>query len=433
MKKIPRLFRLLRPWEKGVFFGLLAVILFSALMLVRGFYLEKMIRIPAEGGTLIEGILDNPDKISAATERLTQSGLLRFDSNGNLMPDLAERWEISADAKQFKFYLRKDVDAPRVALLFASLKELKNLGEIKSGEGNVIEVNLYQPYGSFLKLATLPFYPVGPYQISQKNKAEITFEANDNYYLGRPYLKKIIFRIYQDQAKLDADLKRHAIMAGLSDYQGPAFNHFNFPLARRLILFFNLDSEALKDKTLRGQLKNGEATGKDLSLNLFTLSTFKKEAEEIKQKFESRGVKIEIFYHDAEELQKEIIPKRSYDLLLYGVDFGPDSDDYYPFFHSSQIGANGLNLASFNNKSADKLLEEMRKTSDETARQQKLGEFAKILDSEVPVIMVEQYQAGYTIRDMVGGVNMVKGINESDRFAEVWNWYIKTKKIRSKN
>lgn len=400
-------------------------------MIARGSYLQAMTKAPAEGGTLTEGIINNPEKIKETTEKLTQSGLLRYDSNGNLTADLAEKWEVSKDAKNFKFYIRNGFEAPRVALLFASLKEVKDLGDIRAGDNNLIEINLFQPYGGFLKLATLPFYPIGPYQVSQKNKSEITFESNKNYYLGKPYIQKIILKIYQDQAKLDADLKRHAIMSGVSDYQGPAFNHFEFPIAKRLFLFFNLDNENLKDKATRQKLAKSEPLGKDLTLNLYTLSSFQKEAEDIKNQFEKSGVKVEIFYHDAVDLQNEIVPKRGYDLILYGIDFGVDSDDYYPFFHSSQIGTNGLNLADFNNKNADKLLEDMRKTTDDNLRQQKLNEFLNLINDELPAILVREYKVNYAIRDMVGGVNIAKGVNESDRFSEVWLWYLKTKKVRA--
>lgn len=40
---------------------------------------------------------------------LLYNGLIRFDIEGNLMPDLAERWEISPDGTEYTFHLRRNV------------------------------------------------------------------------------------------------------------------------------------------------------------------------------------------------------------------------------------------------------------------------------------------------------------------------------------
>jgi ABC-type transport system substrate-binding protein len=59
-------------------------------------------------------------------------------------------------------------------------------------------------------------------------------------------------------------------------------------------------------------------------------------------------------------------------------------DDYYQVFHSSQIGNRGANYVGFNNKKADKLLEQIRRTLDDNKRIALSREFHKLLYDEQP-------------------------------------------------
>lgn len=49
------------------------------------------------------------DNISATICRHVFEGLVEFDEKLNLMPALAERWEVSSDGTVYTFYLRKGV------------------------------------------------------------------------------------------------------------------------------------------------------------------------------------------------------------------------------------------------------------------------------------------------------------------------------------
>ena len=86
-------------------------------------------------------------------------------------------------------------------------------------------------------------------------------------------------------------------------------------------------------------------------------------ARNIVEKWAKNGVKINLDVKDNVSLQKTVIPKRDYDLLLYGLDYGEDPDPY-PFWHSSQIKDDGKNLSNFKNVKADKLLEAARQEFD---------------------------------------------------------------------
>lgn len=74
---------------------------------------------PAVGGEYTEGIVGAPHLVNPIFAplnetdmdlvRLVYSGLLRYDGSGNLVPDLATEYQVSADRKTYTFTLRKGV------------------------------------------------------------------------------------------------------------------------------------------------------------------------------------------------------------------------------------------------------------------------------------------------------------------------------------
>ena len=68
-------------------------------------------------------------------------------------------------------------------------------------------------------------------------------------------------------------------------------------------------------------------------------------------------------------INNEVIKTRQFDALFYGQVMGADPDPY-AFWHSSQTGESGFNIANFASKEADKLLEDARVISDKGKRQE---------------------------------------------------------------
>jgi peptide/nickel transport system substrate-binding protein len=148
--------------------------------------------------------------------------------------------------------------------------------------------------------------------------------------------------------------------------------------------------------------------------------------EEIKKYWEEINIKTEISLIDSAELKK-VIEEKSYEVLLYGEIIGFDPDPY-PFWHSSQNKVSGLNLSGFNNEEADKLLEEARVTTDKIIREEKYKKFQEILTKEKPAIFLYQPLYSYTVDKNIKGVKIDKVVSPADRFSNVEDWYVKTKK-----
>lgn len=98
------------------FFVLCAVI--SGLTILSHWNRSYMVSAPAGGGSLTEGIVGTPrfiNPVLATTDAdkdltaLIYSGLLRIGKNGELEPDLAEKYEISPDGLSYTFTLKENL------------------------------------------------------------------------------------------------------------------------------------------------------------------------------------------------------------------------------------------------------------------------------------------------------------------------------------
>jgi ABC-type transport system substrate-binding protein len=166
----------------------------------------------------------------------------------------------------------------------------------------------------------------------------------------------------------------------------------------------------------------------------FTLVTgdeeiLKKTAQILKEQWEKIGFEIEIKTYDLATLEREILRKKDYDALLFGIllKFSPDP---FPFWHSSQRGELGLNLANYNNRDVDKLLEEIRKTQSESERKEKLEKFQEILISDSPAIFLFNPYYVYVVSSEIQGLpkNNIFLADSSKRFLNIQDWYLKTKR-----
>ena len=225
------------------------------------------------------------------------------------------------------------------------------------------------PFSPFLYTSTEPIFSYGPYKITKEEKTQITLEAEKNYWKGRSHIQKIIIKLYPDQPSLMKAAKNGDLMGYLTeskdDYRPENFTSYEMTLPRELDLFFNLSRDSLKNGDVRRNLRDYKPLDQDYSFTLVTSEnpTNVRMAEEIKNRWKNLRATINIKTYNNIELQKDVIPKRDYDILLYGLDYGPDPDPY-PFWHSSQMTETGKNLSNFSNKTADKLLEDARQTFD---------------------------------------------------------------------
>jgi len=148
---------------------------------------------------------------------------------------------------------------------------------------------------------------------------------------------------------------------------------------------------------------------------------------EIKEYWKDIGVFAELKIVESQDIENDVLKNRDYDCLVYGEIIGSDPDPY-PFWHSSQNKYPGLNLAIFSNEEVDKLLEDARQTIDLQKRKDKYIHFQNILVQELPAIFLYSPTYSYILNSKIKGFDVSKIFLPCDRFSNITDWYIETKR-----
>ncbi|PIT90118.1 hypothetical protein COU23_00180 [Candidatus Kuenenbacteria bacterium CG10_big_fil_rev_8_21_14_0_10_36_11] len=212
------------------------------------------------------------------------------------------------------------------------------------------------------------------------------------------------------------------IFSGMIGYH-PNIKKYNFNPTEAEAL---LDAAGYLQKQGEPSRKKGEA---ELKITLTTVNKAENAsvAGLISKMWLALGIKVQLNLVDANQI-KDIIKNRSFEVLLFGEILGADPDPY-PFWHSSEAGSTGLNLANFINKDADKLLEDARKSFDPTVRHEKYVQFQNILAENLPAIFLYTPQYVYPITGEIKGIETQNITTPAGRFCNIENWYVKTKRV----
>lgn len=165
----------------------------------------------------------------------------------------------------------------------------------------------------------------------------------------------------------------------------------------------------------------------------FSISTsdapeLRQTAEILRDKWKQIGVDVTIKVFEGGNLNQNVIKPRKYDALLFGQVINRDLD-LYAFWHSSQIADPGLNIALYGNKAADKFLEEMRITLDLDKRLQNYAAFANLVRSDMPAAFLYVPDFIYVVPKKISGLEFGHIAASSERFSNIFSWYINTDKI----
>jgi ABC-type transport system substrate-binding protein len=150
--------------------------------------------------------------------------------------------------------------------------------------------------------------------------------------------------------------------------------------------------------------------------------------EKITDTFNQLGIKTELQIHDSNELTSTVIRPREYEAILFGNVINRDLD-YYAFWHSSQRNDPGLNLASYTSIDSDKALESARNSVDTEEKIPLLQKFEKEVINDTPAVFLYSPDFIYIVPQILKAQFPQIIVTSSDRFAEVYNWYIETETV----
>lgn len=199
-------------------------------------------------------------------------------------------------------------------------------------------------------------------------------------------------------------------------------------------LGFNRDGAAALLDQAGWMLQSGQQyrtkNGQQLKLNLVYENSpeFSRIVQQLQKQWADVGVNLTTEAVEKGKDTTKLVDEHDYDVLLYGINIGPDPD-VYAYWHSSQIDkktAIHLNLSEYKSAVADAALEAGRTRVDPKLRAAKYKPFLEAWQNDAPAIGL--YQPRYLVisnEQVYGRSN--KTINvPSDRFNDINTWMINT-------
>jgi peptide/nickel transport system substrate-binding protein len=310
--------RSLSPTE-ALLFGFFGLILIISMIGIVWQINESLIEeVPIAGGSLTEGISTVPRFINpllafSNADRdlslLIYAGLLKKNSQGEIIPELAKDYQVSEEGTLYTFTLKDNlyfhdgipVTADDVVFTvervqddrLQSPKRANWTGiQVEKVDDKTVTFLLEEPFAPFLETLTLGILPrhiwenvdveqipfsqrniepigAGPYQIDNiirrdgGTPSSYILSSFENYALGRPYISRITFRIYENEQELVDAYKNGEIesLSGISTQIAKDLSDDNVrietpALSRVFGIFFNQnDAPVFTDSAFRQALE----------------------------------------------------------------------------------------------------------------------------------------------------------------------------------
>ncbi|HEU5322179.1 MAG TPA: ABC transporter substrate-binding protein, partial [Methylomirabilota bacterium] len=271
---------------------------------------------PAYGDTLVEAVLGNvsslipnltSDVASHEVGDLLYDALITLDRDLNPVPSLAEAWTFSSDCRELRLRLRRDVRwhdgqpftaadviftyratvDPRVPSPYKA--DFAEVEGVEAVDDHTVVVRFRRPFARALTVAAShPILPrhllepyvrdgkireapqnwvrpvgTGAYRFKELTAGEkIVVVANPDYFGGRPYIARRVFRVIPSQATQFLELKAQAVdLMGLTALQyarqtsypafRKAYEKYRYPDRVYTYFGFNLRDPRFADRRVR--------------------------------------------------------------------------------------------------------------------------------------------------------------------------------------
>jgi len=291
--------------KEWVIFGVLFLtLLISATAIVQNVNKSLMVSVPLRGGSVSVGIIGTPRFINPvlATSPVDQdmvslvySGLMRKGPDGTLIPDLAEKYEMSKNGLIYTFTLRdkiffqdgEPITADDIVFTINNVKDSIIKSPRKTDwdgvtvakiDDKTLEFTLKQPYSSFLENATLGIMPEhlwsnspielntanispvgsGPYKIEnviQESSGIINsfgLSSFKKFILGEPYIKNLSLYFYSNEESLLVALDKKEVnqISSITPLNADILKERNYEIESSVLprvfgLFFNQNQNQL--------------------------------------------------------------------------------------------------------------------------------------------------------------------------------------------
>lgn len=296
--------------ERIIFSVLVLVLMISTLLILNTINRYFMVTVPMYGGSISEGVVGTPRFINPALAfsdadqdlvTLIYSGLMRKSPSGDLIPDLALKYEVSSDGLTYTFTLKDDIyfhdnkpvtvddiiftiDTIKDSIIKSPHKVHWDGVTVSKIDEKTVKFNLKQPYASFLENTTLGIMPAhlwggtpvelntvntnpigsGPYMITESSKQSSgiidSYElvAFKEFALGKPYIENISLHFYSNEDELVSALENGGVdqISSIAPSNAEVLKGKNYRIESAILprvfgLFFNQSANRIFiDKTV---------------------------------------------------------------------------------------------------------------------------------------------------------------------------------------
>jgi oligopeptide transport system substrate-binding protein len=490
---------------------------------------KRAVPVPRYGGTYHKALRQEPltldpalftDEYATSIAQQVLDGLVQFDAKLNVVPCIAKSWEASRDGLVWTFHLRQGVKFhhgrevhaddfvytfirildPRTASPHAWIFErVQGATEFRAGEAKSVEglqaldaytlrITLSQPYAPFINLLGMAQAQVLPREEVQRLGAEfgrrpvgtgpfrfvnwavgeeITLEANEAYYEGRPYLDRLHYRIMPNHQTMLAEFEKGILedvdLRGQEDTplsSDPRFRFVRKPLLATVFLWLDTRHSPLDNSKVRQAINHainreaissgirqnrhvqargilppgmpgsnpdlpgytydpararqllveaGYPEGKDLPpLELWASSTSTavlQEHDMIKRELERLGIRVELITAENwKQYETTVLGKRPGAMYRY-VWYAdfPDPDNFLFSLFHSQ---SSNNYANYSNPVVDNLLEQARSEGDYLKRIELYRQTEALIMADAPVVNLVYYTFATLFQPYVHGIEL---------------------------
>jgi len=170
-------------------------------------------------------------------------------------------------------------------------------------------------------------------------------------------------------------------------------------------------------------------TGLELNLTVPEEPFLIKTANILKENWESQGATVNVLIFSLKNIQENVLRNSDYELILFG-NITKENQDLFAFWHSSRRFYPDQNLALYQDKAVDELLEEFRKTFNTGERLDIITAISDTISGDVPAIFLYTPRYVYTTAPRLGGFDEATVINTGDdRFVNIHKWHVKTRRV----
>jgi peptide/nickel transport system substrate-binding protein len=266
---------------------------------------------PAYGDTIVTATIGEPsnlipmlaaDSASHEVSGMIFNGLVKYDTDLSVVGDLAESWDVSPDGLTIVFHLRKGVkwtdgvEFTSEDVLFgwrticdektpsAYKEDFLQVFKADAPDKYTFRVKYKKPFAPALtSWGNMPILPrrllegkdiaksaltrnpvgMGPYVLDKWTSGQqVTLKSNREYFEGRPYIDRYVYRIIPDQATTFMELQAGGVdsmnltpvqYARQTDtpYFRENFQKFRYPVFQYTYMGFNLKHPFFKDARVR--------------------------------------------------------------------------------------------------------------------------------------------------------------------------------------